>query len=185
MPGGDGTGPDTAGLPIRRVVEDDWILLRDVRLEMLADSPLAYLETLADASARDEGHWRFLARRGSAGRDNIGLAVTEVFEPHRFLGYLACFVDTPGQGHVVSVYVTPAYRGSGLAARMLDAAVDWARGEAGLSRLHLYVHEHNERAHAFYRRYGFRETGGSFPYDLDPTTVEIEMALLLDTHGAG
>jgi ribosomal protein S18 acetylase RimI-like enzyme len=167
------------------VVEDDWALLRDIRLEMLADSPVAYLETLADATARGEDHWRFLARRGAAGRDNIGLAVTDPSPPHGFLGYLACFVDAPGQGHVVSVYLTPAYRGSGVAARMLDAAVDWARGEAGVSRLHLYVHEHNDRAHAFYRRYGFSETGGSFPYDLDPTTVEIEMAMLLDTNGAG
>jgi GNAT superfamily N-acetyltransferase len=152
---------------------------------MLADSPMAYLETLADATGRDDDHWRFLARRGCAGRDNIGLAVADLSAPHGFLGYLACFVDAPGQGTVVSVYLTPAYRGSGVAARLLDAAVDWARGEAGLTRLHLYVHEHNERAHAFYRRYGFSETGGSFPYDLDPTTVEIEMAMLLDTHGAG
>jgi ribosomal protein S18 acetylase RimI-like enzyme len=185
VPGTDGSGPDTVGLPIRRVVEDDWTLLRDIRLEMLADSPVAYLETLADATERDEAHWRFLARRGSAGRDNIGLAVTGPTAPHGFLGYLACFVDAPGQGHVVSVYLTPAYRGSGVAARMLDAAVDWARGEAGLNRLHLYVHEHNARAQAFYRRYGFSETGGSFPYDLDPTTVEIEMAMLLATHDAG
>ncbi len=63
---------------------------------------------------------------------------------------------------------------------MLDAVVAWARDEAQLGRLHLYVHEDNARAHAFYRGCGFTETGGSFPYDLDPTRSELEMALLLD-----
>ena len=65
----------------------------------------------------------------------------------------------PGQGHVVSVYVAPSHRATGLAGQMLDGVVAWARGEAGLDRLHLYVHEDNARAHAFYRRYGFTETG--------------------------
>ena len=84
------------------------------------------------------------------------------------MGYLACFVDAPGQGHVVSVYVAPSHRGTGLAGQMIDGVVGWARGEAALDRLHLHVHEDNARARAFYRRYGFTETGGGFPYDLDP-----------------
>ena len=165
---------------LRRVVEDDWQLLRDVRLEMLRDAPLAYLETLADAEPRTEAEWRFRSNRGSAGPTELALAAEDPERPDRWVGYLACFVDSPGQGHVVSVYVAPGQRGTGLAGRMLDGVVDWARGEAGLDRLHLYVHEHNPRARAFYRRYGFTETGGTMPYDLALGQVEIEMALLLD-----
>ena len=165
---------------VRRVVEDDWPLLRDVRLEMLRDSPLAYLETLADAEPRTEAEWRFRSNRGSTGPTELALAADDPERRDRWVGYLACFVDGPGQGHVVSVYVAPGQRGTGLAGRMLDGVVDWARGEAGLDRLRLYVHEHNPRARAFYRRYGFTETGGTMPYDLAPGQVEIEMALLLD-----
>ena len=165
---------------VRRVVEDDWPLLRDVRLEMLRDSPLAYLETLADAEPRTEAEWRFRSNRGSTGPTELALAADDPERRDRWVGYLACFVDSPGQGHVVSVYVAPGQRGTGLAGRMLDGVVDWARGEAGLDRLHLYVHEHNPRARAFYRRYGFTETGGTMPYDLAPGQVEIEMAMLLD-----
>ena len=172
-------GEEPGGLVVRRVAEDDWALLRALRLEMLADTPIAYLETVADAEARTEAEWRFRARRGSSGPQNLGLAASDAALPGRWVGYLACFVDVPGQGHVVSVYVAPAYRASGLAGRMLDAVTAWARAEAGLNRLHLYVHEHNGRARAFYRRYGFTETGRTMPYDLDPSTVEVEMALLL------
>jgi ribosomal protein S18 acetylase RimI-like enzyme len=165
---------------VRRVAEDDWPLLREVRLEMLRDTPLAYLETLADAEPRTEAEWRFRSNRGSSGPTDLALAAEDPGQPDRWVGYLACFVDSPGQGHVVSVYVTPSQRGTGLAAQLLDGVVEWARGEAGLDRLHLYVHENNARAHAFYRRYGFTDTGGSLPYDLDPSTSELEMALLLD-----
>jgi ribosomal protein S18 acetylase RimI-like enzyme len=165
---------------LRRVVEDDWRLLRDVRLEMLRDTPLAYLETLADAERRTEAEWRFRSNRGSAGPTELALAAEDPGQPDRWVGYLACFVDSPGQGHVVSVYIAPGQRGTGLASRMLDSVVEWARGEAGLNRLHLYVHEDNGRARAFYRRYGFTETGATMPYDLAPGQVEIEMAMLLD-----
>jgi GNAT superfamily N-acetyltransferase len=136
---------------VRRVVEDDWQLLRAVRLEMLTDTPDAYLERLADAEPRTEEEWRFRSDRGSSGPTNLALAAEDPDRPDRWV-----------------------------AGRMLDAVAEWARGEAALDRLHLHVHEDNARAQAFYRRYGFTETGGSFPYDLDPTKSELEMALLLD-----
>jgi RimJ/RimL family protein N-acetyltransferase len=161
------------------VSEDDWPLLRAVRLEMLADTPIAYLETVPVAEARAEGEWRFRAHRGSAGPTDLALAAEDPQAPGRWVAYLACFVDAPGQGHVVSVYVAASHRGTGLATRMLDGVVEWARAEAQLDRLHLYVHEDNERAHAFYRRYGFADTGATLPYDLDPTKAEIEMVLRL------
>ena len=165
---------------VRRVTEDDWPLLRAIRLEMLTDSPDAYLERVVDAEPRTEAEWRFRSNRGSSGATDLALAAEDPDQPDRWVGYLACFVDSPKQGHVVSVYVAPSQRGTGLAGQLLDGVIDWARGEAGLDRLHLHVHEDNARAQAFYRRYGFTATGGGFPYHLDPTKTELEMALLLD-----
>ena len=166
-------------ITVRRVAEDDWPLLRAVRLEMLSDTPTAYLETVAEAEARSEDEWRFRARRGSTGVTDYAIAAAPLDQPHRWAAYLACFVDGPGRAHLVSVYVAPGRRGSGLTRRMVDDACHWARTEAGVDTLHLYVHEDNARAHAFYRRYGFTETGATMPYDLDPDKLEIEMQLSL------
>ena len=180
-----GAGGAIPGVVVRRVVEDDWAALRAVRLEMLADTPLAYLETVAVAEERSEGEWRFRAHRGSAGSTDLAVAAEPADQPGRWVGYLACFVDAPGQGHVVSVYVAPTHRGTGLATALLDVVRRWAEDDAGLDRLHLFVHENNERAAAFYRRYGFSTTGHTEPYELDPSTREVEMALLLRESAAG
>lgn len=174
---------------LRRVVEDDWALLRAVRLEMLADTPLAFLETVGDAQARTEQEWRFRALRGSAGPTNVAVAAEvtgRLGQPNRsgqpatWAGYMACFVDGPGRAHLVSVYVAPGHRGTGLSDRMVREVVRWARDEAGVDRLHLYVHEQLGRPRAFYRRLGFAETGAWLPYELDPTQRDLEMDLALD-----
>jgi ribosomal protein S18 acetylase RimI-like enzyme len=171
---------------VRRVVEDDWELLRAVRLEMLADTPLAFLETPADAQARTEQEWRFRALRGSAGPTNFAIAAEvagqhgQPGQPATWVAYMACFVDGPGRAHLVSVYVAPGHRGTGLADRMVREVMRWARHEAGVKRLHLYVHEQLGRPRAFYRRLGFAETGAWLPYELDPAQRDLEMDLALD-----
>jgi ribosomal protein S18 acetylase RimI-like enzyme len=165
---------------VRRVVEDDWRLLRAVRLEMIADTPLAYLETLESARARDEADWRFRARRGSEGAEQLSLAAEDPATPGRWVAYMACFVEGRDRAHLVSVYVAPEQRGTGLAERMVADVCRWARDEAGVRRLELFVHEDNPRARAFYARLGFTETGATMPYELDPQTLEIEMVRLLD-----
>lgn len=164
---------------LHRVTEDDWSLLRATRLEMLTDTPKAYLETVPDALARTEDEWRFRARRGAAGPTNFAVAATAAHDPSRWVGYMACFVDVPGTAILVSVYVAPEQRGAGLAVRMVDSCRDWARDEAGAQAMTLLVHEHNDRARAFYRRYGFVETGQTMPYELAPGEQEIEMRLPL------
>ena len=46
---------------VRRTVEADWQRVRDLRFEMLEDTPLAFLESLADARLHTEAQWRAAA----------------------------------------------------------------------------------------------------------------------------
>ncbi|HEU4674477.1 MAG TPA: N-acetyltransferase [Motilibacteraceae bacterium] len=169
---------------VRQVRPEDWAKLRDLRLEMLADTPLAYLETLADARTKPEADWRQRARRG-AGLMPGHPTATFVAEGSGgcWLGQMAGYVDAPGSAMLVAVYVAPSVRGraAGVADALLDAVVAWARQHAGTLRL--LVHEDNARARAFYLRRGFTETGRTEPYELDPSAREIEMALLLPDPG--
>lgn len=179
---------DTASRPragaehvvVRQVRLEDWAKLRDLRLEMLADTPLAYLEALADARTKPEGDWRQRARRGAGLMPGHPTATFVAERPDgRWLGQMAGYVDAPGSAMLVAVYVAPEARGraAGVADALLDAVVGWTRQHAGTLRL--LVHEDNPRARSFYLRRGFTETGRTEPYELDPSAREIEMALLL------
>jgi GNAT superfamily N-acetyltransferase len=56
---------------------------------------------------------------------------------------------------LVALYVRAAYRGTGLARRMMDEAQLWAV-ERGAERIQLYVTATNEYARAFYRHCGWK-----------------------------
>ncbi|MFC7098424.1 GNAT family N-acetyltransferase [Halobaculum marinum] len=65
------------------------------------------------------------------------------------------------------VYVRPAYRGTGVADALMDAALDTARAQdLPLDRMVLDVDRENDRAKAFYDRYGFEHWGEMVARDL-------------------
>lgn len=161
---------------VRRTRENDWQAYRDLRLEMLADTPEAFAETLANARGWDEGEWRMRSARGEAS-DQILVAAIEQ-SGGRWVGSMGGFIasgpDVTGP-LLVGVYVSPDHRGRtlGVASAMLSEIEEWA---ASVDRLlHLHVHEANPRALAFYERSGYRLTGKTEPYALDPSQRELEM----------
>ncbi len=168
------------GLDIVRATPHDWEAMRDIRLEMLADTPLAYLETLATAQERTDPEWRDRARQHTLpGSLVLGAAPgpTPAAGPARWVGTMSGYRRPDGVPCLAAVYVVPAHRGTDLPRRLLAGVVAWAREDVGADRLLLEVHEHNPRARRFYEREGFVLTGGWTPYRLDPTTRDLEMGL--------
>lgn len=164
---------------IDRIAEGDWQRLRDLRLEMLADTPLAFLETLDGALREPEAEWRFRASRTTR-EGSVGLAAVDP-SSGSWLGTMSAYLDANGDAMLVSVYVTPAWRGAahGLTDALLDEVEAWARAAVPDGSMRLHVHEDNPRARAFYKRRGYIETGETIPYPLDRTQNEVEMALTL------
>ncbi len=80
-------------------------------------------------------------------------------EPHGF----ALSRRVLDEAEVLSVAVTPAYRGQGYARPLLRRHLD-ALAARGVRRVHLEVDEDNAPALALYRRLGFRETGRRAAY---------------------
>jgi len=161
---------------VRASTEDDWEAYRALRFEMLADAPIAFLETLEQAKQHPEEHWR---RRAS---NTVGTTTlfAAVAEDGRWLGSMGGYQAVGAlDPYLVGVYVTPAFRGRehGMTDALLDAVIDWARGRG--DRLLLEVHEDNEAAIRSYLRRGFVFTGRTQPYPLDRTANEREMELPL------
>jgi predicted GNAT family acetyltransferase len=145
--------------------------MRALRLEMLADTPIAYVETVADAQARPEAYWSDRALLQSQGCTQARF-LAEVGSS--VIGAVGGFADE-GRTVVFGVYVAPAYRGTGLLARFVDAVAAWSL-QCGRSELLLEVARENPRALAAYTKLGFTPTGVTRPHPLYPDVTELELA---------
>src|SRR4051795_7042371 len=158
---------------VRPVTEDDWREAKALRLEMLADTPVAYLESLEQAEAHPDEFWMERARNGHTERSITVVAITE---DGRWVGSMTALVlEGSRDPWLVGVYVAPEARGTaaGVTDALLQPIEEWARTKG--TALLLEVNEENPRAIAAYRKRGFVETGRSRPYPLDPRLRELEM----------
>jgi len=123
--------------------------------------PDGYLDSV---DSRDrERRWR---RRLSSGARRITVAWAE----GEVAGVVSWGAAEQGMPEVElkSLYVGAAYRGSGVAATLVERAI-------GVSPAQLWVFEDNPRAHAFYRKLGCRADGSR---QVDPDT-EVPMVRLV------
>jgi len=168
------------GVQIRTAEPDEWKQARDLRLEMLADTPEAYLEPLEEARALADEDWQ--ARLGNQlAVPDRSITVVAVDASGRWRGQMVTMLDTfsgPPRMWLGAVFLSPQLRGSGAAAGMLRQIEQWTR-ERSHDQLWLEVHELNARAIGFYRRHGFVETGKRRPYPLDRSHDEVEMVKAL------
>ena len=131
---------------------DDWRPWRDLRLEALADTPIGFMETLAQSLQVGEEEWR--ERMAKPGLRLLA------YDGERAVGMGGGFRDDAGVPILFAVYVTPSARGTGVLEALVDRVAAWAAPDP----LVLDVHLDNARARAAYLRLGFVETG-----EVDPT----------------
>ncbi|WP_326549686.1 GNAT family N-acetyltransferase [Micromonospora sp. NBC_01813] len=187
---------------VRRVQPADAARMRALRLEMLADSPLAFLERLADAAARPHHEYAERIARASTGSLLAQFVAEQAAEPAagpaagrsgesgrsgssgrserraggRFVAHAGAHVaaDDPATTVLFAIYVSPAWRGQELLAGLIDAVADWSRA-AGRPELLLEVVVGNDRAVRAYQRLGFVDTGVRLPHPTLPTLSELQM----------
>nr|WP_034656359.1 GNAT family N-acetyltransferase [Cellulosimicrobium sp. MM] len=176
---------------VARIRPDDWRELRDVRLRALADAPSAFGSTLAREAAFPDGVWReraaqgrtLLARTvpdggppGDRDKSDDGAPPGSGRSPGPVVGVAAVVPspDDPTVAELVSVWVEPGARGSGVAASLLARADDLAAG-LGARTLALWVTATNTPALRLYDRAGFAPTGETQPLPSDPRLLELRM----------
>ena len=139
---------------VRRLGNDEWARLREIRLLALRDAPDAFETTAEEAERLAESDWRerlegraaFVAEAGGA---LVGL-VSGIPSHHA------------GQAEVISMWVQAEWRGQGAGDELVEAVIAWAIAE-GFTGLRLWVTDGNERAERLYARHGFTRTGEQQP----------------------
>lgn len=158
---------------VRRVTTADAGRMRALRLEMLADSPLAFLETLAQAAARPHESYRQRITQSASGPDTAQF-IADPGGP--LIGHAGgtTVPDEPDCTVVFAVYLTPAYRGTKVLAHLIDAVADWSAA-SGRTELMLEVVVGNDRAVRAYEKLGFADTGLRLPHPTVPGLAELQM----------
>jgi ribosomal protein S18 acetylase RimI-like enzyme len=176
-----------AGFRLHHPVEDEWELVRDLRERAVLDTPIAYLETVADVRARSEDQWRERIR----GHGPHSVQLVAIADDGTWVASMVVFLsDGPpeyagGSGagepraNLVGVFVDPAWRGgAGVADAMVAELARWTAGR-GIPALHLHVAADNPRAARAYEKRGFAPTGIRVQVEGGRGGDEIEMMLPL------
>lgn len=143
-----------------------------MRLRALADAPSAFGSTLAETQARPAEFWQHRAQAGSEGDQQV-LFVAE--NNDGLVGMAGGMSETDDfVPELISMWVDPRVRGTGLGRQLVAAIVDWAR-RRGARALQLWVTESNKAAVALYEQSGFQRTGERQPLPSNERLAEIRM----------
>ena len=140
------------GIEIRRLLQDDAVLYRGIRLEALQASPEAFGSTFEVENAQPLS-W-FSDRLGSS-------TVLGAFRDAELVGIAGLAVQQgPKRAHkgtLWGMYVRPAARKASVGRRLVEAICNLARQQVEL--IQLTVVRDNEQARRLYTRLGFLEYG--------------------------
>lgn len=134
---------------VRALTPEDWRLWREVRLAALRDAPEAFGSTLAYWSGDGDAEPRWRARL----RD-VPLNLIAVDDDSPIGQASGTLLDGDARSELISMWVAPAARGTGVADALVEAVAEWAQS-LGASAVRLSVRRANERAIRFYLRVGF------------------------------
>jgi GNAT superfamily N-acetyltransferase len=163
---------------VRRVRPGEGHLLRELRLRALGDAPTAFTASLLVESARPAAFWEEVAEARSSGDESAAFVA---LQDGQGVGLAGGFRSDPTTGTVqlVSMWVSPSSRGSGVGQRLVQTVLDWAR-RIGASVVELWVTRGNVPARSLYEDAGFVATGAVQPFPdrpgLDLEQMECSLA---------
>lgn len=145
---------------------------KDVRLRALLDTPSAFGSTYARETELSDAEWMRRAIRWNGERGIGFLAIDDGIG----CGIVGSMLDEDdaASATLVSMWTAPTHRRRGVARRLVDAAVAWARSRDVIV-MRLMVTSSNAAALSLYEQLGFACTGRTEPYPNDASLVELEM----------
>ena len=155
---------------IIRAHDDDWSLVREIRLRSLSTNPEAFGQSWDRESTYEDKVWKKRVREAAwflAVEDGQPVAVGAVRHEQ----------DSPAnERELQAMWVTPKSRHSGSAGKLAEAVFDWAR-EDDADTITLYVGPQNTGARSLYESLGFTDTGDRWEVvEDDPDGAWLKMA---------
>jgi len=160
-------------LEIRILNQDDAGELFRLRRNALLDSPLAFLASPEDDLASSEATVRELLKPQ---RESVVFGAYT----HGLIGMLGLYRSNQRKAahkaNFWGMFVLPDCRGQGVAVRLLDAAIHYARTLDGVTSVHLSVSESAVAARRLYEKAGFQTWG------VEPDAIRFEQRINSEHH---
>jgi ribosomal protein S18 acetylase RimI-like enzyme len=140
---------------IHEITEDDWQLLRTIRLRALEDSPDAFASDYGAEVRHTEQQWR------ESLRSDIWLLAFEEGTTPAAVGVITATREplAPARELFISwLWVDPWHRRRGIARSLVEAAAE-RMAAVGAATVSVWVLDGNETACGFYTAIGFAPTG--------------------------
>ncbi len=67
------------------------------------------------------------------------------------------------EGYIGRIAISPEHQGKGYGKGFMSHAIKWLKNQ-GIRKAHLYTQDHNERAQALYKQFGFKKSGSAWHY---------------------
>ncbi len=150
---------------VRPLTSSDGMVLKDVRLRALRDTPLAFTQTFAEVEHDPDDEWVEWAGEMSADGGDSATYLAFGDDPDVATGMAGGYLqrEDPTEAVVWGVWVDPAARGSGAGRDLVSAVLDWAV-RRGCERATLCVTDTSDVAISLYRSLGFTEHGPRRPH---------------------
>jgi len=145
----------TASIAVRRISRMDADILKRIRLKALQEAPSSFTQQLSEVVDKSDSYWSEWASTRATAKDTC---VYLAFAGESPIGMCGAYLEkeNPQSAQLVAVWLEPAFRGSGMAYRLIDSVIAWAR-HAAATGITAWVTEDNLRARRFYLRLGFVE----------------------------
>ncbi|KTD46055.1 IAA acetyltransferase/MarR transcriptional regulatory protein [Legionella quinlivanii] len=133
---------------VRTTEEQDWMLLKNIRLAALLDTPTAFGVSYQTAINNSDEQWK--QRASSETEPRFWLA----FNNDKAIGMIGAGIDKLNRYNLIAMWVEPESRRAGVAECLVNA-VKTDAFDRGFKEIYLDVSPDNLKALRFYMKHGF------------------------------
>jgi ribosomal protein S18 acetylase RimI-like enzyme len=146
---------------IRATEKSDWLILKEIRLAALRDTPTAFGVRYQTAITNSDEQWK--ERASAKTHPKFWLA----FKGEQTIGMIGAGVDQRERYNLIAMWVEPKSRGLGVAEHLVNT-VKSDSIKSGFKQIFLDVSPENLRACRFYKKHGFVFNGEEQPLASHP-----------------
>ena len=143
-------------MKIQATEERDWMILKEIRLAALLDTPTAFGVSYQTSITNSDEQWK--QRASSETQPKFWLA----FEDDKAIEMIGAGVDQTDRYNLIAMWVEPKSRELGVAERLVNAVKSDVIN-IGFKQVFLDVSPDNLKASRFYRKHGFVFIGEEKP----------------------